>query len=767
MKKNYILTFLLATCFFFKVSAQTCPAPSNLVTTNVTGTSAIIAWTSPGGPTTWEIILQPFGSPAPTINSLGIIATSSPYVVTGLTPCTTYEFYVRGVCGPGDLSTWSGPSTFGGNSTINCVAIVTQNTSCNGQNHANITAVASSGSGNYSYTLVDLSGVLPNMVNSTGIFTNIVTGPATFEVHVTDLLTNCSVTSNTITFTPAAPIICSALVNNNTITATATGGAPPYLFSIDGVTYQASSVFPSLTPGIYTVSVSDTHGCVGSSSSVTIQTNPFNVTIGSTLDIPTSTLFVNVIGGVAPYTYNWQLNAVAIPGVNSSTLVINGQGGVYSVTVTDNNGQVANASYFVQDFQPVVATDDTITVYSSSATIVISASSVLSNDFYNVLPVNTNPNSPQGVTLTPLNIPSGFSLNGDGTVSVLPGTASGIYILTYQICSVTNSSYCDTASVTMNVGNTGILMKAFIDLNNNNVQDSGEQNFTLGQFHYEKNNNGILNSIYSSYGDYFISENNVSTYDLSYTIDSFYANQYTLSTSAYADINFDPITGIDIYNFPVTVIPYDDLGVYISPYGASPRPGFSYVNFISYTNHGNQIIPAGTLTFTKNNVVSISNISQVGTTATPNGFTYDFTNLAPNQTRVIYVTMQVPTIPTVALGQLLTNTIAINIPAGDANVSNNNGVLTQTIVGSYDPNDKTESHGGKIVHSTFTSTDYLTYTIQFENTGTYYAENVRVNDLLDTQLDETSLRMINASHAYNLTRIGEDLNWNFNGVDLQ
>lgn len=38
--------------------------------------------------------------------------------------------------------------------------------------------------------------------------------------------------------------------------------------------------------------------------------------------------------------------------------------------------------------------------------------------------------------------------------------------------------------------------------------------------------------------------------------------------------------------------------------------------------------------------------------------------------------------------------------------------------------------------------------------------------MLDSELDETSVKMIDASHAYTLTREGNNLNWNFNGIEL-
>ena len=148
------------------------------------------------------------------------------------------------------------------------------------------------------------------------------------------------------------------------------------------------------------------------------------------------------------------------------------------------------------------------------------------------------------------------------------------------------------------------------------------------------------------------------------------------------------------------------------------------------------------------------------------GFTYNFVNLPPGQTRTFIVTMQVPVIPTVSLGQQLTNSCSISIANDDMNISNNTASLTQTIVGSYDPNDKSESHGTNVLFSTFSADDYLTYTIRFENTGTANAVNVKVNDVLDNQLDESSVRTLSTSHPFVLKRVNNTLTWNFDGIDL-
>jgi uncharacterized repeat protein (TIGR01451 family) len=77
-----------------------------------------------------------------------------------------------------------------------------------------------------------------------------------------------------------------------------------------------------------------------------------------------------------------------------------------------------------------------------------------------------------------------------------------------------------------------------------------------------------------------------------------------------------------------------------------------------------------------------------------------------------------------------------------------------------------ESHGEKIVYSTFAQNEYLHYTIRFENTGNASAINVAIKDVLDSKIDETSLQMVSASHNYTLDRINNELTWNFNNIQL-
>ncbi len=329
-----------------------------------------------------------------------------------------------------------------------------------------------------------------------------------------------------------------------------------------------------------------------------------------------------------------------------------------------------------------------------------------------------------------------------------------------------NTSVLESATSTIQLNTSdGILLKAFLDINNNGLQDNGELNVNYGNFTYQINNGNSITTTSSTGVLYLYESNPTNIYTISYDLSGYYTNCFTTSGQIYSNVAVAMGSGITVYNFPITSIPCTNVSVHFG-LSNSPRPGSPYQNTIEITNNGNQLIPSGTLTFNSDVALTINSISVSGTTPITNGFTYNYTNLAPGQTISIVVMMQVPTIPTVSIGQSLTNTVSITTSNGDLWVNDNSDSLTKSIVASYDPNDKQEAHGGQIEFDDFTADDYLTYTIRFENTGTAEAINIRVEDVLDSQLDENSLRMVTASHNYVLDRVGSNLIWKFDGINL-
>ncbi len=91
-----------------------CPSVYNIATDDksIADTSAPINWETKGSETSWEISVQPFGTPAPVGNTLPEYlhtATAHPYTITGLIPSTKYQYYVRAVCSGSSQSEWTGP----------------------------------------------------------------------------------------------------------------------------------------------------------------------------------------------------------------------------------------------------------------------------------------------------------------------------------------------------------------------------------------------------------------------------------------------------------------------------------------------------------------------------------------------------------------------------------------------------------------------------------------------------------------------------------
>lgn len=366
-------------------------------------------------------------------------------------------------------------------------------------------------------------------------------------------------------------------------------------------------------------------------------------------------------------------------------------------------------------------------------------------------------------------VPGGLA--GSFWGSTLPGPFTSTSLdgcLTFAFRSdnaVENSGWIANVTCEPPIVTSGFQIKAFLDLNSNGNQDVGELNFPFGEVVYQVNG-GIPYYIYYYNGIGYVQEYNATnSYDFAYFVDPAYSTLYNVTTPSYSGITIGTGSGLVPVNFPITaLVNYSDLAVNVIPI-FSPRAGFNYVNRLSYTNFGNQTIANGSLTFSNDAAITIISTSDIVTT-TSTGFAYNFSNLLPFETRFIDVTMSVPSIPTVSIGQLLNNSASISTPVTETTLSNNNSTLNQAIVASYDPNDITESHGEEIVYSTFAPNDYLTYTIRFENTGTAPATNVLVTDVLDSEIDETSIKMISASDNYILERVGNILSWKFDNIEL-
>lgn len=90
---------------------SSCVEPTALNVLSLTNTSAQLNWVNGGGEAEWQVQYGLTGFTLGTgTNVTGI--TTNPYNLTGLTPNTSYQYFVRGVCPGSQFSSWSGPFTF-------------------------------------------------------------------------------------------------------------------------------------------------------------------------------------------------------------------------------------------------------------------------------------------------------------------------------------------------------------------------------------------------------------------------------------------------------------------------------------------------------------------------------------------------------------------------------------------------------------------------------------------------------------------------------
>ena len=80
-----------------------CPPVTNLTSTGNTSSSITLNWTENGSATEWQIAVETSLSATPTPDTT---VTAKPATINGLVLGTTYHFYVRAICGPGDTSAW-------------------------------------------------------------------------------------------------------------------------------------------------------------------------------------------------------------------------------------------------------------------------------------------------------------------------------------------------------------------------------------------------------------------------------------------------------------------------------------------------------------------------------------------------------------------------------------------------------------------------------------------------------------------------------------
>lgn len=277
--------------------------------TSATGGSGIVTYTmQPGGVSNTTGNFTSLSSGSYTVTAIDGTGCSASTVVSLTQPATSISI---------------------GNPTVT-------NVLCNGTSSGAVSVTANGGTGQLVYLLNP-----PGSSNTAGTFTGKPAG--NYTITVTDANGCTKTTTFVITQPPAINIVSNNAFptcipgNNGTISITASGGVPNYLYKINGGSYQSSPNFTGLGSANYTITVKDANNCT---STVVIplqianQVTLINSSLPLTCTTAVTTINVTAVGGSAPFTYTLMPNNISngtgqFPGVDSGT---------YVVTVVDANG---------------------------------------------------------------------------------------------------------------------------------------------------------------------------------------------------------------------------------------------------------------------------------------------------------------------------------------------------------------------------------------------------------------------------------------------
>jgi len=296
----------LSLCILTTTSTKTdvsCHGGSNgTATATPTGQSPYTYAWSPGGQTTQTATGLPAGTYTVIVTDASLVTVSDTAVITE----------------PTALS----------------VSTTQANVHCHGLCTGTISATALGGTPNYTYswsttqTTSTITGLCANNYTLTITDNN----ACTFDTVI--LITQPAILSSTVSTTL---VLCNG-GTNGAVTILNSGGTSPYTYSWSNS--STTNSISNVIAGNYTVTITDNNSCTfdtvvtitepGILSSTVITTN-------STCNNSDGSATINLSGGTGPYNYNW-----SIGGTNSSVTGI--PAGIYSVTVTDNNGCSITAS---------------------------------------------------------------------------------------------------------------------------------------------------------------------------------------------------------------------------------------------------------------------------------------------------------------------------------------------------------------------------------------------------------------------------------------
>ncbi|MES2284803.1 MAG: PKD domain-containing protein [Bacteroidota bacterium] len=287
------------------------------------GSDGTVTASPSGGTLTYTYLWAPGGATSATVTNLP--AGKYSVIVTDNAGCTATK-----------IVTITEPALLEVKTTVT-------NETCTALNNGTATAAASGGTSGYTYLWSN--GGTNSLITSLSA--------QTYTVTITDSK-GCTAIANPIITEPALLVVSfSGQINVNcfagndgSVTADPSGGTANYTFSwMPGA--ATTNVISNLTAGTYTVTVTDSKGCVGTNSVVITQPTPVVASPTTTNEtcnyLNNGTATAGSSGGTPGYTYLWK------PDLQTSGTITNLSAGTYILIVTDSKGCTGTANAIIAE----------------------------------------------------------------------------------------------------------------------------------------------------------------------------------------------------------------------------------------------------------------------------------------------------------------------------------------------------------------------------------------------------------------------------------
>ncbi|OFY26503.1 MAG: hypothetical protein A2275_10965 [Bacteroidetes bacterium RIFOXYA12_FULL_35_11] len=258
-------------------------------------------------------------------------------------PSGTYTLAVIDASGCNQTSTFQINNISGPTATIS----ESQNVLCNGAANGYATVYADGGSLQFNYVW----STNPAQYSATA--SNL--DPGTYNVIVTDIISNCTANTTVIITEPSilsnttqiTPPLCNGDCDGSA-TVTPSGGTSPYTYQwFGGGNAQTSATNTGLCAGSYTIIITDTNSCTKMETVNVTQPAFLSVVATATplscFGICNGTTNVTASGGIAPYSYQWSANTNNQTTQQAIALCPD----TYSCIITDNNDCSTSVSTIV------------------------------------------------------------------------------------------------------------------------------------------------------------------------------------------------------------------------------------------------------------------------------------------------------------------------------------------------------------------------------------------------------------------------------------